>query len=79
MKKEEKKDRRREKKKKEKEAKEKEEAKEGEKKEEEEYEPISGSAKTLCIPFDQPELPEGTKCFSCGVVAKSWCLLGRSY
>ena len=36
-------------------------------------------AKTLCIPFDQPELKEGTKCFASGKPAKSWALWGRSY
>eukprot|EP00474_Spongospora_subterranea_P009104 CRZ09562.1 hypothetical protein [Spongospora subterranea] len=42
-------------------------------------EKLTGSAKSLCIPFDQPDLPSGTKCFCCGVVAKSWTLFGRSY
>lgn len=36
-------------------------------------------AKTLCIPFEQPPLPEGTKCFITGKPAKSWTLFGRSY
>jgi len=36
-------------------------------------------AKSLCIPFDQPELPEGTKCFASGGLAKNWGLFGRSY
>lgn len=36
-------------------------------------------AKTLCIPFDQPPLPEGTKCFVTGKPAKNWALWGRSY
>lgn len=36
-------------------------------------------AKTLCIPFDQPDLPEGTKCFASGKPAKNWALWGRSY
>lgn len=36
-------------------------------------------AKTLCIPFDQPELPEGTPCFVTGKPAKNWALWGRSY
>lgn len=39
----------------------------------------SVAAKTLCIPFDQPELPEGTKCFASGLDAKCWVLWGRSY
>jgi prolyl-tRNA synthetase len=40
---------------------------------------LTGAAKTLCIPFDQPELAEGTKCFACGELAKKWTLFGRSY
>ena len=36
-------------------------------------------AKSLCIPLDQPELPEGTLCFASGKPAKNWVLLGRSY
>lgn len=36
-------------------------------------------AKTLNIPFDQPPLPEGTKCFVSGKPAKNWALFGRSY
>eukprot|EP00244_Chara_vulgaris_P008818 TRINITY_DN3574_c0_g1_i1.p1 TRINITY_DN3574_c0_g1~~TRINITY_DN3574_c0_g1_i1.p1 ORF type:complete len:566 (+),score=166.00 TRINITY_DN3574_c0_g1_i1:84-1781(+) len=38
-----------------------------------------GAAKTLCMPFDQPPLPEGTKCFKSGKPAKRWALWGRSY
>eukprot|EP00005_Dracoamoeba_jomungandri_P004037 CAMPEP_0174251072 /NCGR_PEP_ID=MMETSP0439-20130205/1022_1 /TAXON_ID=0 /ORGANISM="Stereomyxa ramosa, Strain Chinc5" /LENGTH=667 /DNA_ID=CAMNT_0015331303 /DNA_START=33 /DNA_END=2033 /DNA_ORIENTATION=+ len=30
---------------------------------------LKASAKTLCKPFDQPELPEGTPCFNCGQIA----------
>ena len=37
------------------------------------------AAKTLCIPFDQPELPAGTKCIISGMDATCWCLWGRSY
>jgi len=37
------------------------------------------AAKTLCIPFDQPELPEGTPCFISGKPATCWVLWGRSY
>lgn len=48
-------------------------------KNEEDFEPITGAAKTLCIPFDQNPLEEGTKCFHCGEKAKVWCLWGRSY
>ncbi len=39
----------------------------------------SVAAKTLCIPFNQPELPPGTKCFASGKDAKCWVLWGRSY
>lgn len=41
--------------------------------------PTAVGAKTLCIPFDQPELPEGTLCFASGKPAKNWALWGRSY
>jgi len=37
------------------------------------------AAKTLCIPFDQPELPPGTACFVSGKPAQCWVLWGRSY
>jgi len=40
---------------------------------------LTGAAKCLCIPFDQPELPEGTKCFLTGDPATCWALFGRSY
>uniref|UniRef100_A0A7R9VIU9 proline--tRNA ligase n=1 Tax=Chlamydomonas euryale TaxID=1486919 RepID=A0A7R9VIU9_9CHLO len=36
-------------------------------------------AKTLCIPFKQPEMPPGTLCFASGKPAKNWALWGRSY
>lgn len=39
----------------------------------------SVAAKTLCIPFDQPELAEGTKCIASGLPATCWVLWGRSY
>lgn len=39
----------------------------------------SVAAKTLCIPFEQPELPPGTKCFVSGKDATCWVLWGRSY
>ena len=39
----------------------------------------SVAAKTLCKPFDQPPLPEGTPCFVSGLPAKTWVLWGRSY
>uniref|UniRef100_A0A453R9X7 Proline-tRNA ligase class II C-terminal domain-containing protein n=1 Tax=Aegilops tauschii subsp. strangulata TaxID=200361 RepID=A0A453R9X7_AEGTS len=38
-----------------------------------------GSAKTLCAPFDQPDLVEGTVCFASGKPAKTWSFWGRSY
>jgi len=41
--------------------------------------PLTGAAKTLCKPFEQPDLPKGTKCFHCGKDAKTWCIWGRSY
>lgn len=37
------------------------------------------AAKTLCIPFKQPDLPEGTKCIASGLPATCWVLWGRSY
>jgi prolyl-tRNA synthetase len=39
----------------------------------------SMAAKTLCKPFDQPELPAGTPCFVSGLPATTWVLWGRSY
>ena len=39
----------------------------------------SVAAKTLCIPFTQPELAEGTKCIASGLPATCWVLWGRSY
>uniref|UniRef100_A0A0D6QXG0 proline--tRNA ligase n=1 Tax=Araucaria cunninghamii TaxID=56994 RepID=A0A0D6QXG0_ARACU len=39
----------------------------------------TGAAKTLCMPFDQPDLPEGAVCFASGKLAKKWALWGRSY
>lgn len=45
---------------------------------------LTGAAKSLCVPFDQPsDLSEDankTPCFGeCGADAVSWCLYGRSY
>lgn len=47
---------------------------------------LSGSAKTLCIPFEEEierlsiaRLAEGTKCFACDLHAVSYTLWGRSY
>jgi prolyl-tRNA synthetase len=39
----------------------------------------SMGAKTLCLPFVQPELPAGAVCFASGKPAKNWALWGRSY
>merc|ERR1719291_634306 len=39
----------------------------------------SVAAKTLCVPFDQPDLPEGTKCVASGLPATCWVMWGRSY
>jgi prolyl-tRNA synthetase len=39
----------------------------------------TGAAKTLCIPFEQDLIAEGTKCFNCGVNATKRVLWGRSY
>jgi len=46
---------------------------------------MSGAAKTLCIPFEQDDIPEGTLCISAGIdgfpkkAAKMWVMFGRSY
>ena len=40
---------------------------------------LTGAAKSLCVPFEQPALPEGAKCFACGKPAVNWTLFGRSY
>ena len=42
---------------------------------------MSGKAKSLCIPFEQPLSVEGKTCFvpGCGCPAKSYTLFGRSY
>jgi len=47
--------------------------------EEDERAATSVAAKTLCIPFDQPELPSGSKCIASGMDATCWILWGRSY
>lgn len=39
----------------------------------------SVAAKTLCIPFKQPDLPPDTKCIASGKDATCWVLWGRSY
>jgi len=55
------------------------EEKKDEKKEEEEFEQLTGAAKSLCIPFEQPTLKPDQKCFHCGKPAKHWVMWGRSY
>lgn len=47
--------------------------------EEEERTATSVAAKTLCIPFDQPEMEKGMKCIASGLEATCWCVWGRSY
>jgi prolyl-tRNA synthetase len=43
-------------------------------------EKLTGAAKSLCIPFEQPQTPiEGLKCVGCGEAAKHFTLFGRSY
>lgn len=39
----------------------------------------SMGAKTLCIPFKQPDLTEGQVCFACEEKATCWTVWGRSY
>ncbi|GBE62174.1 prolyl-tRNA synthetase [Babesia ovata] len=39
----------------------------------------TGGMKCLCLPLEQPEMPEGTKCFWTGKPATRWALFGRSY
>ncbi|PRQ29350.1 putative proline--tRNA ligase [Rosa chinensis] len=38
-----------------------------------------GAAKSLCTPFGQPELAEGTLCFASGKPARKWTYWGRTY
>lgn len=40
---------------------------------------LKAAAKTLCKPFDHPELTPSHVCFACGKSAKAWTLWGRSY
>jgi prolyl-tRNA synthetase len=40
---------------------------------------LTGAAKTLCIPLEQPPMPEATPCFCCGKPAQLWVMWGRSY
>lgn len=39
----------------------------------------SAGAKSLCIPFEQPPMPEGQMCITGQGLARVWCLFGRSY
>jgi prolyl-tRNA synthetase len=50
----------------------------GEEEEIDEKAPSMG-AKSLCIPFDQPELKTDTKCVKCGEKAINYTMFGRSY
>ena len=61
-------------------------AKTGEKVEEDDGKGLTGAAKTLCIPFAQPPMPENQLCFTSvegspgfNKKATSWALWGRSY
>lgn len=49
--------------------------------EDEEYDERAPSmgAKSLCIPYDQPELKPGQKCVRCDNEAVTYCMFGRSY
>ena len=40
---------------------------------------LTGSAKALCIPLNQEQLPEGAVCFQCGKPATCYAVFGRSY
>ncbi|KAL6568214.1 hypothetical protein OROHE_003898 [Orobanche hederae] len=39
----------------------------------------TGAAKTLCSPFEQPDMPKGTLCFVSGKPATKWTYWGRTY
>ncbi|KAI0464853.1 hypothetical protein LJB42_000064 [Komagataella kurtzmanii] len=47
--------------------------------EEEDEKAPSMGAKSLCIPFEQPELKAGQKCVKCDRPAIHYCMFGRSY
>ncbi|ODQ63804.1 proline-tRNA ligase [Nadsonia fulvescens var. elongata DSM 6958] len=51
----------------------------GEEEEEEDEKAPSMGAKSLCVPFEQPELLEGTRCVCSGKLATKYTLFGRSY
>lgn len=46
--------------------------------EEDEKAPLMG-AKSLCIPFEQADLPKDQGCVKCDRPAIQWCMFGRSY
>lgn len=50
----------------------------GEELEQDDKAPSMG-AKSLCIPFEQPELKAGQKCVRCYRAAIEYCMFGRSY
>ncbi|CCK73575.1 proline--tRNA ligase NDAI_0G05920 [Naumovozyma dairenensis CBS 421] len=50
----------------------------GEELEQDDKSPSMG-AKSLCIPFDQPDLKTGQKCVKCDRDAINYCMFGRSY
>jgi len=47
--------------------------------EEGEGEKLTGAAKSLCMPFDQPPITDANKCIGCNAKAFCWVLFGRSY
>lgn len=47
--------------------------------EDQQGEKLTGAAKSLCTPFNQPSLPEGACCVGCGKPAINYTLFGRSY
>lgn len=47
--------------------------------EEEDEKAPSMGAKSLCIPYDQPDLKPGQKCVKCDKDAVTYCMFGRSY
>lgn len=47
--------------------------------ENETFEKLTGAAKSLCTPFQQPELPAGTTCVLCNKPAINFTMFGRSY
>lgn len=47
--------------------------------EDDEPDQLTGAAKSLCIPFQQPPMPAETCCIGCETPAYQWCLFGKSY